>query len=45
MFQAAAQAGIAPLRLGNTCTLNVIRRAIPQFQQSQPTELPFFGLG
>ena len=45
MFQAAEQAGIAPLRLGFTGTLNVIRRAIPQFQQSQPTELPFFGLG
>ena len=45
MFQAAEQAGIAPERLGFTGTLNVIRRAIPQFQQAQPSELPFFGLG
>jgi len=45
MFHASEQAGIPPLRLGFTGTLNVIRRAIPQFQQSQPTELPFFGLG
>lgn len=45
MFQASEQAGIAPLRLGFTGTLNVIRRAIPQFQQSQSMELPFFGLG
>ena len=45
MFQASEQAGITPLRLGFTGTLNVIRRVIPQFQQSQPTELPFFGLG
>lgn len=45
MFQAAQQAGISPLRLGFTGTLHVIRRAIPQFQAAQPTELPFFGLG
>ena len=45
MFQAAQPAGISPLRLGFTGTLNVIRRAIPQFQDAQPTELPFFGHG
>lgn len=45
MCQAAEQAGIAPLSLGFTGTLNVIQRAIPQFQQAQSTELPFFGLG
>ena len=42
MFQAAQQAGISPLRLGNTCTLKVIRRAISDFQDVQPEELPFF---
>ena len=42
MFQAAQQAGISPLRLGFTGTLNVIRRAVPKFQRLQPAELPFF---
>ena len=42
MFQAAQQAGISPLRLGNTCTLKVIRRAIPDFQDVQAEHLPFF---
>lgn len=42
IFQAAEHAGIAPLRLGFTGTLSVIRRAIPKFQQLQPEEFPFF---
>ncbi len=42
MFQAAQQAGISPLRLGFTGTLKVIRRAISDFQDVQPEELPFF---
>ena len=45
MFQAAQQAGISPLRLGFTGTLNVIRRAIPKFQTIEPEQIPFFGLG
>ena len=45
MFQAAATAGIPPLRIGFTGTLNVIRRAIPHFQNVQPDQLPFFGHG
>jgi hypothetical protein len=42
MFTAAQQAGISPLRLGFTGTLKVIRRAIGDFQDIQPEELPFF---
>jgi hypothetical protein len=42
MFTAAQQAGISPLRLGFTGTLKVIRRAIGDFQDIQPQELPFF---
>lgn len=42
MFQAAQQAGISPLSLGFTGTLKVIRRAIPDFQDIQPEQLPFF---
>jgi hypothetical protein len=42
MFTAAQQAGISPLRLGFTGTLKVIRRAISDFQDLQPEELPFF---
>jgi Insertion element 4 transposase N-terminal/Transposase DDE domain len=42
MFQAAQKAGISPLRLGFTGTLKVIRRAISDFQDVQPAELPFF---
>ena len=45
MFQAAEKAGISPLRIGFTGTLNVVRRAIPQFQDIQPSQLPFFGHG
>jgi len=45
MFEAAQEMGISPLRLGNTCTLNVIRRAVPKFQGRTSEELPFFGLG
>lgn len=42
MFTAAQQAGISPLRLGFTGTLKVIRRAIPDFQDVQTEQLPFF---
>ena len=42
MFTAAIQAGISPLRLGFTATLKVIRRAIPDFQDVQSEQLPFF---
>lgn len=42
MLQAAQQAGISPLRLGFTGTLKVIRRAISDFQDIQPEQLPFF---
>lgn len=45
MFQAAEKAGISPLRIGFTGTLNVVRRAIPQFQHVQASQLPFFGHG
>jgi Insertion element 4 transposase N-terminal/Transposase DDE domain len=45
MFQAAEKAGISPLRIGFTGSLNVVRRAIPQFQDVQPSQLPFFGHG
>lgn len=45
MFQAAKQAGISPLRLGFTGTLKVIRRAIPDFQDVPPSQLPFFSPG
>ena len=42
MFTAAQQAEISPLRLGFTGTLKVIRRAIPDFQDIQPEQMPFF---
>ena len=42
MFQAAQKAGISPLRLGFTGSLKVIRRAISDFQDIQPEQLPFF---
>ncbi len=42
MFTAAQQAGISPLRLGFTGTLKVFRRAIPDFQDVQLEQLPFF---
>lgn len=42
MFHAAQQAGISPLRLGFTGTLKVIRRALTDFQDIQPEQLPFF---
>jgi len=42
MFTAAQQAGISPLRLGFTGTLKVLRRAIPDFQDVPPSQLPFF---
>jgi len=35
-------AGISPLRLGFTGTLKVIPRAIPDFQDIQPEQLPFY---
>lgn len=42
MFQAAEQQGLSPLRLGFTGTLKVVRRAVAQFQQSTPEEIPLF---
>jgi Transposase DDE domain len=42
MFQAAGQHGLSPLRLGFTGTLRVVRRAITQFQQSTPEDIPLF---
>ncbi len=42
MFTAAQQAGISPLRLGFTGTLRVLQRAISDFQDLQPEQLPFF---
>lgn len=42
MFQAAQQQGLSPLRLGFTGTLRVVRRAVTQFQQATPAELPLF---
>ncbi len=45
MFQAAQQAKISPLRLGFTGTLKVIRRAIPDFQDLNQEQLPFFSHG
>lgn len=41
----AESAHISPLRLSNTCTLNIVRRAIPKFQRLQPEEIPFFSPG
>ncbi len=45
MFQAAQQGNISPLRLGFTGTLKVIRRAIPDFQDLNSQQLPFFSRG
>jgi len=45
MFQAAQEQGLSPLRLGFTGTLHVVRRAVTQFQQSAPEELPLFLTG
>ena len=45
MFQAAEQVGIAPLRLGNTCTLKVLRLSFLCFRMPPPEQLPFFGHG
>jgi hypothetical protein len=42
ILTAAQPAGISPLRLGFTGTLKVIRRAIPEFQDIQPEQVPFF---
>jgi hypothetical protein len=42
MFQAAQGQGLSPLRLGFTGTLKVVRRAMAQFQQSTPEEIPLF---
>jgi len=42
MFTAAQQVGLSPLRLGFTGTLKLIRRAIGDFQDIQPEQLPFF---
>ena len=45
MFQAAQQQGLSPLRLGNTCALRIVRRAMTQFQPSTPEEIPLFSAG
>lgn len=45
MFQSAQQEGLSPLRLGFTGTLRVVRRAVAQFQQSAPEEIPLFLAG
>jgi len=45
MFQVADSAQISPLRLGNTCTLNVVTPIVPKFQRLEPEEIPFFKLG
>jgi len=45
MFTASQQVGISPLRLGNPCTLKVIRAAIPEFQNASAEQIPFFGHG
>ena len=42
MVQAAQELGIAPLRLGFTGTLRVLRRAIPTFQSAHAQDLPLF---
>jgi Insertion element 4 transposase N-terminal/Transposase DDE domain len=42
MFQAAQQQSLSPLSLGFTGTLRVVRRAMAQFQQSTPEEIPLF---
>jgi hypothetical protein len=42
MFQAAQQQGLSPLRLGFTGTVGIVRRAMAQFQQSTPEEIPLF---
>lgn len=42
MFTAAEQQGLSPLCLGFTGTLKVVRRAVAQFQQSTPEEIPLF---
>ena len=45
MFTAAQGAGISPLRLGFTGSFKVIRRAISDFHDITPEQLPFFTLG
>ena len=35
IFQVAESAEISPLRLSNTCTLNIVCRAVPKFQRLQ----------
>lgn len=42
IFHAAQSAGIAPIRIGFTGALKVIRRAIPEFQQITLPEKPLF---
>ncbi len=45
MCQVAQTTHISPLRLSNTCTLNIVRRAVPKFQRLQTEEFPFFSPG
>ena len=42
IFQAATEAELSPLRIGFTGSLKVIKRAIPDFKDLQPEEIPFF---
>lgn len=44
MFQVAEHTQMSPLRLSNTCTLNVLPPIVPKFQRLQPEEIPFFYL-
>jgi hypothetical protein len=42
MIKAASEVGVSPMSLGFTGTLRVIRRAIPELQQTAPGEKPLF---
>ncbi len=42
MCQAAEEAGLSPLRLGFTGSVNVIKRSLGHFQNLSPEQLPFF---
>jgi hypothetical protein len=42
MFKSATQTGISPLRLSFTGSMQIIRRAIPQFQQAPLLEIQVF---
>ena len=42
IFQAATEVEISPLQIGFTGSLKVIKRAIPDFQDLQAEQIPFF---